>query len=187
MRQRIQNYAAAFLGLSVEETWKQRVDRMHLYGTCLEWLMADKGFTDVEDYLAAVHPIDEADALPPDPALRKFLEGIPIPKAILTNSPREHVDRVLGKLGFEGLFTHIFDVRMCGFLGKPHPDFFSNALNILGASIDTVLFIDDVPRYVEGFIHMGGTGILFDEKNQYSDFPHPRIRHLEELTAYLDG
>ncbi|MCL2879276.1 MAG: HAD-IA family hydrolase, partial [Treponema sp.] len=105
--------------------------------------------------------------------------------AILTNSPREHADRILGRLGFEGLFTHIFDIRMCNFIGKPQPVFFNKALDTLGVQAETVLFIDDGPRYVEGFIKLGGNGVLYDENNQHPDFPHPRIQRLREITAFL--
>ena len=186
VRRRMQEYSAAFLGLSAGEAWKERMDKVHIYGTNLEWLMAEKDFTDIEDYLAVVHPADEADCLPPNPELRKFLAGISVPSAILTNSPREHVDRILSKLDLEGIFTHIFDIRLCNFIGKPQPVFFRAALNILGVQSDTVLFIDDSPRYVEGFIKLGGQGVLLDENNLHPNFPHPRIRRLEELSAYLE-
>jgi putative hydrolase of the HAD superfamily len=186
VRRRIMQYNAAYLGLSVEDAWKERADKAHIYGTNLEWLLAEKNFTDVEGYFATVHPKDEADALPPDPDLRKFLEGIPIPKAVLTNSPREHADLILGKLGFEGLFTHIIDVRLTNFIGKPSPLFFNTALDMLNVKIEDSLFIDDVPRYIEKFIQLGGRGILYDEKNLRPDFPCPRILRLEEIVAYLD-
>lgn len=185
VRRRIKEFNAAFLGVSVEEAWKERMDNIHLYGTNLEWLIAEKGCADVEGYLAAVHPKGEADTLLPDPALREFLERIPIPKAIITNSPREHADLILGKLGFEGLFTHIFDIRLCNFVGKPHPKFFYKSLDILNVKIEDTLFIDDVPRYVEAFIKLGGNAILYDEKNLLPDFPYPRIQNLRELSAYL--
>ena len=186
VKRRMQEYSAAFLGISAEAAWKERMGKVDLYGTCLEWLLAEKGFSDIEDFLAAVHPADEADCLPPDPELRKFLAGISVPKAILTNSPREHADRVVGRLGLEGIFTHIFDIRLCNFIGKPQPVFFRAALNILGVNADTVLFIDDSPRYVEGFIKLGGHGVLLDENNLHPNFPHPRIRRLEELSVYLE-
>ena len=185
VRRRIQEYTAAFLNLPIEEAWKQRIERSHIHGTNLEWLLAEKGFTDIDGYLAAVHPPDEADSLLPDPELRQFLEEISIPKAILTNSPREHVDRILAKLNFENLFNPIFDIRLCNYIGKPSPVFFGKALEILNIKAQDVLFIDDVPRYVESFIALGGNGILLDENNQHPDFPHSRIRHLKELSSSL--
>ena len=155
------------------------------YGTCLEWLMGEKGFTGVEDYLAAVHPPDEADSLVPDGELRAFLSGLPLPKAILTNAPREHADLVLGKLELGDIFTHIFDIRQSGFLGKPRREVYDNALRVLGLSAREVLFIDDHPRYLQGFIALGGNGLLFDENDIHKNDALPRIRELKELTRYI--
>jgi putative hydrolase of the HAD superfamily len=59
-------------------------------------------------------------------------------------------------------------------------------LEILGVGVETVLFIDDVPRYVEGFLALGGKGLLLDETNHWLNYPHPRIRRLEEITGYID-
>jgi putative hydrolase of the HAD superfamily len=186
VRHRIREYTASFLGLSAEDAWKERIEKEHIYGTNLEWLIAEKGFTDIDSYLKAVHPPDEADTLLPDPALNKFLEEISIPKAILTNSPREHADRILGILGMGKFFTHIFDIRLCNYTGKPSPLFYNKALEILGLKAETVLFIDDIPRYIEGFINLGGKGILFDENNLYRDFPHPKIQRIQEIADFIE-
>jgi putative hydrolase of the HAD superfamily len=182
---RMKEFSAEYLGVSPEEAWKQRVDMADKYGTTLEWLMGEKGFTDVEAYFAAIHPADEADSLSPDPELRAFLERLPLPKAILTNSPREHADRILGRLGIGDQFTYIFDVRLCNFTGKPHPDFFNMALESTCTRPETVLFIDDTPRYVNGFLALGGKGLLFDENDHWPDYPHQRIRRLEEIEALV--
>ena len=184
-RRRMRTFSAAFLGLSPEEAWRQRMMQADKYGPNLEWLMAEKGFTDVEAYLAAAHPKDEADSLPPDPELRAFLAGLPLPKAILTNSPMEHADLILDKLGITGLFTHIFDIRQSGFKGKPHGEAFNRALRILGVDVREVLFIDDTPSYVKGFIALGGMGLLLDENNVQTDYPHAKIRELKEIANYL--
>jgi putative hydrolase of the HAD superfamily len=184
---RMKQFTAAFLGVSPDEAWRLRLERRREYGTNLEWLMTEKGFTaaDAEAYLAAVHPPDEADSLPPDPVLRSFLESIPLPKAVITNAPMEHAGRILAKLGIADLFTRVFDIRQCAFKGKPRAGAFNNALGILGVAADEALFIDDTPLYVEGFIALGGRGLLFDENDVYGDSALPRIRELRELTAYL--
>jgi putative hydrolase of the HAD superfamily len=149
--------------------------------------MTEKGLTRVEEYLSAVHPPGEADTLVPNDELRAFLAGIPVPKAILTNSPREHADAVLKKLELGDLFTHIFDIRQCRFLGKPRREFYQNALEVLGVSANDVLFIDDTPGYVEGFIAVGGRALLLDEDDIHADCPLPRIRNFTEITHYLHG
>jgi putative hydrolase of the HAD superfamily len=183
--QRMIQYAASYLHLSVEETAARRRDGETRHGTTLEWLMYEKGFTDIEAYYRAIHPANEADALPADPKLRKFLEALPCPKAILTNSNREHVDLILGKLKLENIFTHIFDIRWNNFQGKPRPEVFLRALDALGTKPETTLFIDDYPRYVSGYIAIGGRGVLLDEFDLHQDYPHPRIKKLEELINFL--
>ncbi|MDR3170884.1 MAG: HAD-IA family hydrolase [Treponema sp.] len=183
---RIIAYMASYLGLSLEEAAKQRREGIKFYGTTLEWLRNEKGLSDVEAYYAATHPEGEADTLPPNPMLRSFLESLPLPRAILTNSPREHVDRILNKLEIpEDLFTHIFDIRRNGFKGKPNAEVFYQVLAVLGTKPETTLFIDDYPPYMEGYLALGGKGLLLDEENAYPDYPHPRIRELWELTSYL--
>ena len=182
---RMQEFSGAFLGISPEEAWQERLASGKKYGTNLEWLMGEKGFTDVEAYLSAIHPEGEADNLPPDPELRALLESIPLPKAILTNSHMEHVKLILDKLGFNGLFTHIFDIRYSGFKGKPHHSAYKKALDALGVNAADVLFIDDNPRYAEGFITMGGRSLLLDEKDSFVDYPHPKIRDIKEFIQYI--
>jgi putative hydrolase of the HAD superfamily len=180
-------YVARFLGLTEEEARQERRKRIRLYGTTLEWLMNEKGFTAIEDYYAAVHPPGEEAALVPDPGLRPLLEGLPVPRAILTNSPREHADRILQKLQIGDLFTHIFDMRWNRFTGKPAPEAFHRALNALGTRPESTLFVDDFPPYIQGYLNLAGKGVLLDEYDAFPDYPHPRIRSLGELPALLEA
>jgi len=182
---RIREFASALLGISQEEVRNIRNANMRQYGTCLEWLMAEKDFTDVESFLSYVHPQHEADSLPRDEKLRTLLSSIPIPKAILTNSPREHADLILEKLGIADLFTDIFDIRKTNFKGKPQKEVFDHALNKLGVSAPEVLFIDDNPHNVEVFISFGGNGLLFDENDVHSGSSLPRIRELGEIVKQI--
>jgi len=182
---RIREFVSALLGITPEDVRNIRKGNIRQYGTCLEWLMAEKNFTDIETYLAAVHPKGEANSLPRDDKLRALLASIPIPKAILTNSPKEHADLILDKLGVTDLFTHIFDVRQCGFKGKPQKEVFDHALNKLGVLASEVLFIDDSAHNVEVFISYGGNGLLFDENDIHTDCFLPRIRELSQIKEYL--
>jgi putative hydrolase of the HAD superfamily len=182
---RVNKYVAAYLGISVEEAIAERGKRIAHYGTTLEWLRNEKGFVDIEDYFKAVHPEDEADTLPPDPELRSFLKGLPCPCAILTNAPMEHAERLLRLLGVEDLFTEIFDIRRLQYRGKPRSDAFHFVLESLYKKTEETLFIDDVPRYVEGFLNIGGRGILIDELDEFPDYPHEKIHFLRELGSFL--
>jgi putative hydrolase of the HAD superfamily len=182
---RLMAFIARYLHLPPEEAARARAERVKFYGTTLEWLMAEKNLSDPDIYLKAIHPENEADRLEEDPELRPFLEGLRLPMAILTNSPMEHAERILSKLKIRDLFTHIFDIRSNNFKGKPDPGVFYRALNILGSTPETTLFVDDYPKYIQGFLALGGKGVLLDEFDRFKDFGGPKIRRLRDITAFL--
>jgi putative hydrolase of the HAD superfamily len=181
---RIGEFLSVQLGVTPEEAMRIRHERRKHYGTTLEWLKGELNFDDIDTYYRAIHPENEADTLQPDAELRRFLEELPFPKAILTNSPREHVDRILKRLEVPAsLFTHIFDMRFNGYQGKPLPAVFQRALSVLGTAPETTLFIDDQLFFIKGYIALGGAGLLLDEENLHPEHS-PRIRELRELTRY---
>ena len=182
---RIKEFAASFLGMDLEECEPMRREAIKSYGTTLEWLCTEKGFTAVDDYFAYVHPEDEADCLTPNPELRRFLLDLPCPCSVLTNSPCFHAERIIKKLGLEGIFRHIFHIESNGLKGKPHSSAFMAALETLGLKVEEVLFIDDTPRYVNGYILLGGKGILLDENDVHKNYPYVKISDLKELTRFL--
>ncbi len=155
---------ADFFHTDMEGATKLRAERIVHYSTTLEWLRAE-GMTDIEGFLAHVHPDNEADELQPQPALRDFLISLNMPMSILTNAPHEHADRVLAKLGVADLFEAVTDIRDAGFNGKPYPDAYMAALNKVGADINNTLFLDDMQKYTDGWAAMGGTTILIGSPN----------------------
>jgi putative hydrolase of the HAD superfamily len=182
---RIVDFLVSCLRISREEAGEIHRNLTNRYGTTLEYLMVEKGFTDVESYYQKIHPADEADSLPPDPELGAYLDSLPVPKAILTNSPREHAKRILSRLGIGSCFTHIFDIRFNGFRGKPGKDAFLRALDAMNATPGSTLFVDDYPEYIDGYLALGGKALLLDEFDAHPDYPCPRIRTLRELDNYL--
>jgi putative hydrolase of the HAD superfamily len=183
--QRINDYLVEVLHMPREEVEKVRMELYEQYGTTVEWLIAEKGFNDIETYFKAICPENEADPLLPDPELGDFLASIPLPKAILTNSHREHADRIMTKLGITGYFTHIFDIRSNNFKGKPRPESYYSALEIMGAEPAHTLFIDDSPKFVEGFLAIGGKALLLDEFDKHSDLQFDRIMNIREIGRYI--
>ena len=186
--ERLENYVSRLLGIGHKESEElhRSLIRDKGYGTTIEWLIKEKGFTGIDDYYAAINPQDEADSLPPDPDLGDFLASIPLPKFILTNSTIVHSGRILEKLGIEEHFTDIFDIRFNNFKGKPHSDAFMRALNAMDAKPSATLFIDDYPEFIAGFLKMGGKGVLLDEFGRHPAFPHDRIANIREIIKFLD-
>ncbi|MBN1243564.1 MAG: HAD-IA family hydrolase [Spirochaetales bacterium] len=185
---RMNAFVARLLDLPPEEAAEFRRVRAKSYGTTLEWLMAEYGYDDPDAYYAEVHPEGEEYMLRPDPALRATLEAIPLPKAIFTNAPAEHAERVIRRLGLDGVFDRVFDIRWNGNRGKPHAEAFRRVCSELGVEPRETVFVDDVPRYVAGFIACGGHGVLIDHDDRRPDADMVRVRSLAELGPLIrDG
>ena len=181
--ERLKRYVSAWLNLPWEECAAMRDEK---YGTALEWLITDKSFADVDDYFANVHPENEADSLLPDPELRFLLETLPCPFSILTNSPLFHAKRIINKLKVADLFQNIFSIEYFNFHGKPNASSYQKALDTLGLKPEEVLFVDDIPYYVDGYITMGGKGLLLDENDIHKNYPYEKIKNLKEIIRFLD-
>ncbi|MCX7024600.1 MAG: HAD-IA family hydrolase [Spirochaetes bacterium] len=184
---RMNEFTAGLLDMGKGEAAELRRTRMPRYGTTLEWLMVEHGFRDVEGYYAAIHPAGEEDILVPDPGLRPFLDSLGLPMSVFTNAPSEHADRVIERLGLSGVFDSVFDIRFCGLRGKPYTEAFRKVCAALGNAPEDCVFVDDVPRYVRGFVACGGHGVLIDDQGKHAAADMPRIVSLYELKPMLDG
>ena len=182
---RVKEFVKDFLGLPFEETKQQWEEGYKKHGTTIGWLVSEKGFMDYDAYYEHLHPANEADSLPPDPSLRKFLESLPCPSSILTNAPQFHANRILEKLKLEGIFVKIYDIIFCEMKGKPYASAFGKVLEDLKLKPEEVLFIDDIPRNVEAYLKLGGRGVLLDETGIHKDYPNERIKSLWELLQFL--
>jgi len=183
---RVREFVLSYLDLPVEEAERKWKEGLKRHGTSIEFLIYDCGFRDFDGYQAFIHPDGEMDDLLPDPELRRFLEALPCPCSILTNAPRFHADKVIEKLELEGVFHKIFDIIGNGLEGKPKARVFWRALDALELGPKEVLFIDDLPHYVEGYLALGGRGLLIDELGMHDDYPHERIKSLYEIPRFLD-
>jgi putative hydrolase of the HAD superfamily len=183
--ERILNFTSSFLGTSREEAERMREEKRKMYGTTLEWLQAEKGLSDPEAYFEAIHPTELADFITPDPALPEMIAALPQGCSILTNSPMEHAQRVSTFLGVHQLMDHIFDLKFNGLKGKPDLKAYQRTLDVIGVPPEEVLFIDDMPHYLQAFKDMGGHVLLVDEKGRHNDSELPRVEHILKLPDYL--
>lgn len=185
--ERILNFTATFLGVSRAEADRIRDEKRTIYGTTLEWLQTEEGLDDPEAYFDAIHPTDLSGFITPDPALPEMIATLPQGCSILTNSPMEHAERVSSFLGVRHLMDHIFDLKFNGLKGKPDPDAYRRALDVIGAAPEEVLFIDDMPRYLEGFREMGGHVLLVDELHRHGAAKLPAIENILQLPRHLNA
>jgi putative hydrolase of the HAD superfamily len=182
---RITAYVQNFMGVDWEEASRLRRHGFARYGTTLKWLETEEGFSDIDDYLKSVHPPDVRRFLPRDPQLREMIEGLPHEKFILTNSSADHAERVLEHFGIRDLFSGLYDITFNGMQGKPARTAYEKPLSIIPWDAGDILFIDDVPKYLEGFVAVGGQGLLIDEDQRHADYHLPKIRSIHELPDFL--
>jgi putative hydrolase of the HAD superfamily len=148
--------------------------------------MREHGLEVAEHYLAYTHDVPVEDFLAEDPRLAAALSSLPQPKSVLTNSPLEHAERVLKRLGIRPLFERVFDLRFNGFTGKPDAGVYARALGVLGRSAAEVLLVDNHLDYLAPFRAMGGQVLLIDENgSSCGQESVPRLRDIKELPSYL--
>jgi len=143
-----------------------------------------------EQYLAYTHDVPIESFLSEDPRLDAALSSIPLPKSVLTNSPLEHAERVLKRLGVRQQFERVFDLRFNGYTGKPDAAVYSRALGALGRAAPEVLLVDNHLDYLAPFRSMGGSVLLIDESGDAGpQLPEgvPSLRDIKELPAFLAG
>ena len=141
---RITAYIEQHLGLGLAETLALRHQYYTTYGTTLRGLQLHN-HVDTEGYLAYVHSPDASAYLAPDLALDQLLGELPVRRAVMTNSPREHADKVLAALGIAHRFERVFDIRFVAFEPKPSLSAYFRVLDALGVNPrDTVLVEDTI-------------------------------------------
>ena len=187
MDMRMTRFVARHMGMSLEEAGRLRHQGYVKYGTTLRWLIEEAGLDNPMDFLQEVHPAEVGDYIAHEPGLRRLLDSIPLRKAVLTNSPLFHAERVLEHCGIRPCFERVFDLVFNQYKGKPDPSSYLRVLDNLGLEAGEVLFIDDVPRYLEGFRALGGQCLLVDEGGWHLDAGFPAIGHMEDLPGWLAG
>lgn len=179
-------FTSRYLGISEKEAHALRKTDARSYGTTLQWLREVYGFHNIEEYIVEVHPPNVSSFLTYNPRLVEMLGKLPYPKVILTNSPMEHAERVLSCLKVRSYFDAVLDIRFNQFRGKPYPEAYHRAVNLLGTQIEEVLFVDDLLPYLTAFKALGGHTLLVDEEGKHTDVGIPAIPTVLDLPVYLE-
>lgn len=160
--ERINQYLVNRFGFSPLEAAALRRRYRNTYGTALRGLMEEGYPIDVEDFFRYVHDIDLDGRIEEDPALRAMLLGLPLRRAVLTNSNLEHAERVLRRMGVRDCFEQVIDIRALNFYNKPSPESYYRALDLLGVPAEAVIFVEDTPANTRAARALGMTTVLVD-------------------------
>lgn len=185
---RMTAFVTEFLGVGETEATRIRRHLRLKYGTTLTGLMREYGLAVAEQYLAYTHDVPLERFLAKDPQLAAALASLRLPKSVLTNSPKEHAERVLDRLGVREEFEHIFDLRFNELAGKPDAAVYTRVLAVLARPAPEVLLIDNHLDYLEPFLALGGQVLLINEPGcALQELPPgvPCLRDIKELPAFL--
>jgi putative hydrolase of the HAD superfamily len=194
---RMNRFVARFLDTDPDSAAEIRHELSRRYGTTLSGLIQEYRYTRGDEYLAYTHPVEVERYLRPDPELRPALLRVRLPMSILTNSPREHAERILRYLGILDLFGKIYDIRFNDLEGKPHVSLYTRVLHDLRLEAGEVLLIDNRADYLLGFQRLGGRVLLVEEGDENGGCPGqpspgdgdrlPCISSIRELPDFLES
>ncbi len=160
--QRIREYIVGKLGIPADQAEILRKRWRDTYGTALRGMLEEGIVFDVDDFLRYVHDIPLDGLIHPDPALRGMLLGLPLRRAVLTNSNVEHAQRVLNHMAVLDCFERIIDIRALKFVNKPDPVAYQRALAMMGVSAGEAILVEDMPPNTRPAKAMGMATILVD-------------------------
>ncbi len=160
VRARIEAWMVQTLQLSLEEVQALRREYLKAYGTTLAGLIRHHPEADRDAYLDAVHQVDVSRYLAPHPELESMMAALPVSKGIFTNGTADWADRILRQLGIRRYFDPLIDIRATHYVGKPWPEAYQTALDLLGCPGAGCIFVDDQPRNLQPAAAFGMRTVL---------------------------
>lgn len=158
MSPRITDFVVELTGLPRGEALALQKRYLADHGLTLKGLMLHHG-VDPDHYHARFHDVP-LDGLAPDPMLASALARLPGRRFIFTNSDDIHTERVVRRLGLEGLFEAVFHIGSAGFTPKPALAAFDRFLADHGVAPSRAAFFEDAERNLEPAARLGMTTIL---------------------------
>jgi beta-phosphoglucomutase family hydrolase len=126
------------------------------------------------------------DGIEPLPGVRAFLETLKaagVPCAIGSSTHRLNIDTCLERFGFTGFFTGIISAENVG-KGKPDPDVFLKAAQLLGVPPERCVVFEDAPVGIEAGLRGGMkvVGVSGTHPDETLAGAHRIVKRLDTLT-----
>ncbi|OUY01020.1 MAG: pyrimidine 5'-nucleotidase [Hyphomonadaceae bacterium TMED5] len=192
---RMTQFVSQALKLPEDEARRLQKQYYAEHGTTLNGMMQIHG-VDPAPYLDFVHDID----LTPIPELldlRDAVRDLPGRKYIFTNGSKKHADRVVTKLGLDGLFDGYFGIEDAGYEPKPRRSAFDKLHARFDIKPQSAVMFEDLSRNLKTAHDLGYTTVLVHSDKDWSHEPEgarpagagdaaDHIHHLTDcLTTFL--
>ncbi len=125
----------------------------HKYGLTLVGLIRHHQI-DAQDYFDHVYDLDLS-AIAPAPDLAATLAALPGRRTVFTNSPAEHAERVLNRLGCRAQIDAVFSIREAEFQAKPAPEAYLRLVAKYGITPRRSAMFEDIPRNLRPAADLG--------------------------------
>jgi putative hydrolase of the HAD superfamily len=166
----ISDYTTAVTGLPYAEARALQKAYYRDHGTTLHGLMLHHG-VDPDHFLKTVHAIDYS-GVPAHPDLVAALRALPGRRFILTNGDVGHASAVLSKVGADGLFSGIFDIRAMGYKPKPLPEAYESFFAAHGIDATHAAMFDDLEK---NLLVPHDVGMVTVQVVAAEDFEHDQV------------
>jgi putative hydrolase of the HAD superfamily len=191
---KISQYMVDVTGLPYAEARALQKTYYRDHGTTLHGLMLHYGI-DPEHFLNTVHAIDYSNVAA-HPGLAAALKALPGRKFILTNGDVGHATNVLKKVGADGLFVDIFDIKAMRYQPKPLPEAYDSFLALHGIDAHRAAMFDDLEKnlLVPHQIGMATVQVVAPEDWEHDQVESwelgrttaPHVHHVtDDLAAFL--
>lgn len=161
------------------------------YGTTLAGLMSEHGVSP-DDFLSYVHDIDHS-VVPLNIPLRTAITALPGRRYVFTNGSIAHAEKTLARIGLEGQFDDIFDIRAADWTPKPHRGAYERFIAAMGVRPKESAMFEDLSHNLEAAHALGMTTVLvcqdaswFGEEPQDKRPARPGDRHGEHIHHVTD-
>lgn len=158
VEQRMTLYVMRLLDLDRDNARRVQKTYWREYGTTLNGLMSHHA-VDMGDFLDFVHDVDHS-VITPNPELAGHIMALEGKRVVFTNGSRKHAEKVIDRLGLNGLFDDLYDIEAAQFLPKPHRASFERFTRHFDISPHSAVMFEDSPANLETAADMGFTTVL---------------------------
>ncbi len=112
------------------------------------------------------------------PHLRAAIDGLPARKLVLTNADANHAWRVLWRLGLQECFERVIDIKVMGFVNKPHVAAYQKVQKMVNADASACVLIDDIAANTRGAMAAGWRAIRIADTAEDHDASEDGAAHV---------
>ncbi|MDD2867967.1 pyrimidine 5'-nucleotidase [Neomegalonema sp.] len=177
------------LGLDLEEARKLQHAYLEEYGLTARGLAIHHGVDPVA-FMAETHDHVPIETVAPDPALAKALAALPGRLFVHTNAHPTHAERLLKRVGIDGLFAQVFTVADLDHEPKPNRRAFELAAERGGYDPRRAAMFEDAARNLIIPHEMGMRTVYVPSPSPWAQkgADGPQIAHVApDLTRFLQA